>query len=148
MHREISKKRCFPIFSKEDSDLSSFPWRFHRGYAKTTFRDGERKVKSLMAHRIVLGRMLGRNPVAQEICDHINFEKLDNRRENLRVTDAVGSGQHKRRGPFSGVVREKNGRYRSKIVCRGRDYSCGTFDRIEDAALAAKLKRKELGFLE
>lgn len=65
----------------EDADLvAGYGWyQTANGYvgAMTTDRTGKRKL--LLLHRLLMGEPEGRH------VDHLNGDKLDNRRENLRV---------------------------------------------------------------
>jgi len=67
------------------------------GYAhNATSIEGDTINIHVQAHRIVLRRMLGRPLRSDEYGDHINFNTLDNRRENLRMLNARESSQHRR----------------------------------------------------
>jgi hypothetical protein len=72
------------IVSDEDYDyVNQWKWCFHRsGYAVRTARV-EGKQKTLSMHRVILERD---NPIPEgKQVDHINMNRIDNRRENLRV---------------------------------------------------------------
>lgn len=73
----VGKKKA--VVDPIDFDyLSNFKWRMHNvGYAQT----GN---PSTLMHRLVLERKLGRPITYGMVTDHINSDKLDNRRANLR----------------------------------------------------------------
>ncbi len=75
------------IFSPEDAVLLERKWRMTRtGYALGMV-PGQRN-KSELVHHVVCIRAFGRKPDRWgkgEVTDHINRNKLDNRRENLRI---------------------------------------------------------------
>lgn len=148
-------RRCNPMFSEEDADLAAFNWlRDRPGYATRQFTTKPNYKQRLSAHRIVLTRMVGRSLNRDELCDHINGDKMDNRRCNLRLTDHRGNAQNRYGNRHGGVgirgaSREaKTGRWNARVTHKGKDYHVGTFNTPEEAGAAAAVKRQELGFLE
>lgn len=71
------------LLDEQDKDLLELKWHRHTaGYMQTGGGNDKQ-----YAHRIVLQRKIGRLLKKGELCDHINQNKLDNRRSNLRVAD-------------------------------------------------------------
>ena len=141
-----------PTFSHEDSDLAAFRWSLDEcGYARRHLpRPGIRKQ---VAHRAVAERMLGRPLKRGEECDHLNRNRLDNRRENIAVvTHAMnlqnsGGRRYGSAGGLRGVHWNKgNARWEAQVRFGGRKHQCGSFIDIVDAAASAAAKRRELGF--
>lgn len=72
------------IFDDEDSDLIGIRWMFHyEGYAFRHLGPRSSRV-SEYAHRVVASRVFGEIPPGH-VVDHVNHNRLDNRRSNLRV---------------------------------------------------------------
>lgn len=144
-----SKSRCLPVFSDEDADLRAMKWRLHKnGYAVGTVKQSNRPV-TIFAHRVVLSRILNGN-VGAAMCDHANFDRLDNRRTNLRAVTKMQNSQHQRpRGSsgYRGVSFNKQcGKWQASVKHKDKNYYCGLHDTAQEAAAAAERKRKELGF--
>ncbi len=132
-----------PIFSNEDSDLDEISWYVagNSPYPKHTIN----KQKKLDAHRVVMSRILGRETNwPAELCDHINGNVLDCRRENLRVTDPKGNSQNRNKIKqiFRGV-RFHDNRWEAQV----NNKYIGRFNTPEEAAAAARRRRIELGYL-
>ena len=73
------------IVDDEDYDKViqvSSTWYLHNGYAQKGFRKGS-KIKTRHLHRLVLNLM--DDTWKDESVDHINHNKLDNRKSNLRI---------------------------------------------------------------
>lgn len=143
-----SKKRAYPIFSADDADLRKVRWRLDsKGYAVTS-RNG----RSFLAHRIVLSRKIGRELKRDELTDHRNRNKLDNRRSNVRAATAVQNGQN--RGMSSanssghrGVCWHKVARKWVVLVrVNGKSNYGGLFIDINEAANKARQMRRDFGF--
>lgn len=144
--RRDAKRICHPIFSDLDADLRAVKWRFDRdGYAR-----GDSRGRVVRAHRVVLGRMLGRTPLTAEICDHLNHDILDNRRENLRCVTWHQNCQNRRTKAKSGYrgayFNARAGKWQAYVKFNGKSHFCGMFSNPREAGDAARNKRIALGF--
>lgn len=122
-------ERC--LVSPEDFDnLKQWSWKKHaKGYAYRSSRKG-----NIYMHRLILGLKKGAG-----IADHINRNKLDNRRENLRAVTRSESN-HNRQLETDGVTKPK-GRNRW-TVCLWIDKKfqwLGSFE-TKEQAIAARVE--------
>ena len=145
--------RVHPLFSDIDSDLRLLTWRLNTyGYAirsplKNRLRPDGRRLANQLAHRLVLERMLGRPPSSQELGDHINRNKLDNRRSNLCVVTPLQNSQNRSCSSFRGAHYDSSrNKWVAKVSVNNRQLYLGRFDTRKEAAEVAAEKRRELGF--
>jgi hypothetical protein len=125
----------------DDADyewLNRWTWQNNNGYAarSTSIRTGSGK-KTI---RLFMHRVLTDAPEGMTV-DHINRDKLDNRRVNLRLASvAENQYNHSGCGSFSGmrgVSLEKRGmRWEAHIKSDGRRIYLGYFHTAFEAALA------------
>ena len=108
----INIRGTIVLFDDEDLQLvlSHAWWITPQGYActKIRFAHGRKNRKTVGMHRLILG-----NPDSPAI-DHINRDKLDNRKENLR---ACTDSQNNRNRP---TVEGKFSKYRGVTFSRGK----------------------------
>lgn len=122
------------IFDKEDLELvSSRKWYIDEtGYARSH--------KCERMHRVLLESELDDGLVV----DHINRDKLDNRRKNLRIctqqTNVQNAGmKNTNKSGVTGVFLDKKvHRWRAQISVQGKCIHIGMFDDFEDAVKARK----------
>ena len=115
------------------------------GYAKRYYEkavDGGRKRWVKYFHREVMNAEDG------EIIDHINQDKLDNRRENLRLADrslnALNSRKTRGRTGYRGVRFNKQAnKYQAVITIRKKVKHLGFFATAEEASEAYLKAQKE-----
>ena len=131
--------------------VSKFRWSLHnRGYAIT----GGGNSKVLM-HRLILGLAnepgQGRGSGAGQLqADHINGDKLDNRRSNLRVVTNQENHQNRQSGAagtsrYRGVSRHSSsGKWQAKVKAKGKAHWGGYYDSELEAAVAAWELRQRL----
>lgn len=119
----------FAIIDGADAErVLAFNWAYSSGYAGRDFGGRGRK-KSVALHRWLMGTPDGMDT------DHINGNKLDNRRSNLRVCTRAQNAQNRhaqtnnRSCQFKGVNLHKNGSWRMHIQVSG-------FSTSEEAARA------------
>jgi hypothetical protein len=135
----------------QDVDLiGKHRWSLHnRGYAIT----GGGNTKVLM-HRMVLGLASGSGSgrgsgASRPQADHINGDKLDNRRCNLRVVSNQQNHQNRQkvlgRSQYRGVYFNKSqGRWFARAKAGGKTYWGGAHDSEFEAAVAAWELRKRV----
>jgi len=142
-------KGLYFLVDKEDyGKCSTIRWYLHpQGYAAYYLNNGTPDHKTILAHRLVLG-------IEDEKCDHrtrvthhINKNKLDNRRNNLRIVSqktnvldreiTIGWGKgyrwHKRDKAFQ-----------ARICINGIEIHIGNFRTEKEAHEAYVKKAKEL----
>ena len=117
--------------------LKDYTWFMSKeGYAVGFVPNGDGQFKLQYMHRLIL------QPDPGELTDHINGDRLDNRRENLRTATPRQNMQSKRVSGLSetklkGVSRHKaRGKYHARIQLEGIRYHLGFFEDAETAALA------------
>ena len=127
------------VIDEQDADLiGGYRWHLaDSGYASVS-RGG----KLLHIHSLILDLPTGYLP------DHINRDRLDNRRENLRK--ATHRQNQLNRGPrtsslsgYKGVsLVRSNGKWQARIFVDGCNYSLGAYESPEDAARAYDVAAK------
>jgi len=134
--------KTHPIFSDEDEDLNDRSWRTDRcGYARTTINRKPEKPVTVFAHHLVCERVFGRRPdwSKREVCDHINQNRLDNRRENLRITTVRTNARNRKHAnadrPYA--TRHSSGKWQAAVWKNRRSRYLGLFETSEEATQAA-----------
>ena len=138
--KEIKMTQSFvAIVDDQDyEELSKYKWRNDGRYAIRVTLAKEGKRKKIYMHIQLIGRVEGLE------VDHINGNKLDNRRENLRhVTTAQNQQNAFGKGgtsKYKGVCRfPKARKWVAQITIDGENNYIGIFVKEEDAARAYNL---------
>jgi hypothetical protein len=124
---------AYTLIDEENVHLAALRWHVASGYAHRWERHAGRQL-NVFLHRVILG-------VPPELeCDHINHDRLDNRRSNLRfATRSQNARNVKGRDPqkYKGVyLVESANRWRGLITFDGKTYPLGLFATPEAAAFA------------
>lgn len=123
----------FSIIDEDDLDkVSSFKWYYSSdGYAKNSPYLKNHKLKKLIMHRLITNCSIGLE------VDHINGDRLDNRKCNLRICNR---SQNSRNKTPIGVTYHKGGkrikRWRAQIYFDNKNHTIGYFLEKEDAIKA------------
>lgn len=139
------------IVDDADADLALLRWYFHRdnrhgtGYAARNAPEvnGRAGPKEFM-HRAIARRM-GFGDADQ--VDHVNGNRLDNRRSNLRPATCAQNARNRaaaNRWGLKGVSRRSNGKWQARITVDGYTRSLGHFGTASEAADAYARAAAEL----
>lgn len=150
LRNKVGETVATVLIDDEDAGLSKWRWSLSgSGYARRGSRGLGRVFKQIVMHRLIVSA-----PDGMDV-DHINGNKLDNRKQNLRVVTR-SQNLTNRRGPMpnsaSGIRGVSFDKFRNKwvgslklnrkIVFRRR------FDSKDEAAKAVVEQRRNFGFLE
>lgn len=136
----IRNTGAFATVDAVDSDLLSTKWYVKKNGYCYRFTGRRRNQKEYL-HRVVLARALSR-PLAQaERADHRDRDKLNNRRNNVRVAtssqNATNSKDRSRRlSKYRGVGLHASGLWHARIRVHPNVLSLGYFKSQEAAAAA------------
>lgn len=121
------------LFDSEDYELvSSLHWRINM--------DGYAQSNNKLMHRLILN-----NP--EGIVDHIDHNRLNNKKENLRVCTPLENAENRDMNKSKyGVlgVRQVSGKWIARIQYKGVKYNLGTYNTYDEAAKARIKKEIEL----
>src|SRR3990167_11373056 len=122
----------FILIDNEDyKNVSKYKWYYHKGgYAR-----GGEKGRTLIQHLII-----GHPPKNLEV-NHINLDKLDNRKNNLEFVDRKTNLQRKKKykrkfNYLRGVICVKSGAYQVRIGHNYKHIYLGSFPTEVEAAIA------------
>lgn len=127
---KLSKNQVAIVDEKDFEKLESLgKWTLHgEGYAYRWDRS-VKPIKCMLMHRIIMNAPKGKD------VDHINHNKLDNRRANLRIVSR-STNAHNREVQGSGYEESKhwNG-YVARLHLNGARVYLGRFNNKEDAQM-------------
>lgn len=122
------------LFDLEDYEkIKEFYWRENNGYICCHKKFGDKKIMLLM-HRLVMDCVDDNS-----VIDHINGNKNDNRKSNLRIATYTRNSQNRRNTAlnnstgFTGIKNSYNGSYRAYITVNGKNIDLGTYYSFEEA---------------
>lgn len=132
----LTKGKVAIVDDEDYVRLAKYKWHlFSRGYAaRGIWENG--KVKAIYMHREIL------NVESGFVTDHINGDKLDNRRQNLRICSQLENTRNrKKRGDcklqFKGISKNNGSQnFSSNIKIKGERISLGSFKTQLEAAKA------------
>lgn len=138
----LTIRKVIILLDEEDSDLLRLTWHITKpGYIARGNKTDE-GYKTQFIHRVILERSVGRALGSDEFTDHINGNRLDNRRSNLRVVNKLqncrNAGRYKNNtSGYKGVGWDKKvNKWRARIRINGRLTKLGWFKTPEEAYAA------------
>jgi hypothetical protein len=125
------------LFDEEDAKkLTGHKWHItKKGYCAAYSN------KYIFMHRLIL-------PITNGVIDHINGNKLDNRKANLRVATHAENMRNRKiqknnKSGYRGVHQKKDGYWYAQIKINGEQIFLGAYKSAEQAADAYNKKAEE-----
>ena len=127
-------------FDKEDYDLiKDYHWELHKGYiACHRWNPQTQSHNQVKMHRLIMGLKDNKDYSGCQI-DHINHNKVDNRKENLRVVNNIQNSWNKSVWREDGSkigVRLERGKWLASITINGKTIRLGKYEQYDDAVKA------------
>ena len=129
--------------SRDDEHFAQYKWYFNakRGYVQRD-REKDGKITKSFLHREIVEGIIGRPLKKNEFIDHINGDKLDNRRENL--SQPIDASEYKQRtvsrrnqSGYKGVFyNKKRKKWEAQITKNYHQKTIGRYNTPEEAARA------------
>jgi hypothetical protein len=141
------------IVDPEDYDKYVKPYKFHANrqkFGNSVYIDVRRNVRETNKNIIISRDIMGVLDKKHIIVDHINRNRLDNRRSNLRLCSHQenmmnqGKAQSNKSGYKCVYWAMNEQKYRSKFRYNGKWYSVGYFDDPKEAHEEYVKKLKEV----
>ena len=129
----------FDLKDEKDFELiGKWKWWIDKdGYARRWTPQVNWKRTNILMHREILG--LGKQD--KIYIDHINRNKLDNRRSNLRIATKSQNGLNREESVGVSWRKERN-KWRARITINGKEQFLGHFNNWEEAIQARKEANK------
>lgn len=140
-HIHLTRGKVAVVDDDDFEYLSQWKWCFDGNYARRRAKNHEEGTRTIYMHRVIA------KPREDEVVDHINRDKLDNRRCNLRTLEDETlnrlnqSISKKNKTGARGVVRlpagrRKPERYVAYISVKDKTKYLGTFLTVSEAEQA------------
>ena len=130
---QLTQGKVAIVDDEDFEELNKFKWYCKRGYAVRTTRIDD-KYQTQFIHRIVNDTPDGL------FTDHINSNKLDNRRQNLRSCTIAENSKNRKlsknnSSSFKGVsFNKEKGKWIARIRVNNKNKFLGYYDSAEEAA--------------
>ncbi len=137
----------YTLVSDEDYEhLIQFKWHKNKaGYINSTFNN-----KKWLLHRYIMIELVGNKELTKHYIDHINNNKLDNSRENLRIVTAAENNRNKSKANNSSSkyfgVSSHNKKWRTELRYNN-EYLYATYKTEEECAYQWDLWMKEYNII-
>jgi len=133
---ELSQGKYALVDDDDFDEINQYNWCFHGGYAERNVKvSGKQKTQKM--HRLIT------NCPADMDVDHANHDKLDNRKDNLRVCSQSENTHNQKvrtyakTSVYKGVYFNKQaGKWRAQIKLNNKLKHLGLFTNEIDAAIA------------
>lgn len=137
----------FALVDDEDYPLlCQWKWCYDKGYAARRVTTAGRRPYLLYMHRFLMNAQQG------QFVDHIDGNRANNIRSNLRICTKAQNGQNRhvpapnKVSRYKGVSRTHNtyDRWQALIIAHGKRHYLGSYPSQEEAAHAYDKKAREL----